>query len=405
MSRASGRLQFAGIDVTSPKRPIPARPAIERCIANIIGLNSAEEALRIRAEFFPGRTPTPSRQLLFTSLSADDLLTLTIPRRAPCRGANPGHRVAAAPIRHPPALAWNFTSSRPSPVCNGLCPSLLTVMNRIHVITISCRRIIASCGVLTAGPGPRAEIPSGQTPQCPVAGPGSSLSRGGLSGSRKSHLEGASARAIALMLATSANVQQRSRAAQGTAKATPGRPWSAVNPPGPPKVRRAAHVHGSGQDRRGPAAWPASPSATEGRATIPRRSSLSRMWEPARTDRKGDGRRACKGTTPLTTNGYPRPRVFPCLLQGRELHRRGARGPYRSVGDVMRYRPLGAGSRDTAIRPYCHSESPNRTGSCAEGGRSADYRRGPGRPGGSRRRLWPGPRHCHARKHPAHGSA
>lgn len=68
-----------------------------------------------------------------------------------------------------------------------------------------------------------------------------------------------------LMLATSANVQQRSRAAQGTAKATPGRPWSAVNPPGPPKVRRAAHVHGLGQDRRGPAAWPASPSATEGR--------------------------------------------------------------------------------------------------------------------------------------------
>jgi hypothetical protein len=107
-------------------------------------------------------------------------------------------------------------------------------MNRIHAITIFCRRIIASCRVLTVGPGLQVEIPSRQTRECPVAGPGSSLRGGGLSEESKIS-SGRTKRAghrVKLAFATSSNVQRRSGAAQGTAKATPGRPWSAVDLPG-----------------------------------------------------------------------------------------------------------------------------------------------------------------------------
>lgn len=103
----------------------------------------------------------------------------------------------------------------------------------------------------------------------PGSRPGSSLRGGGLS--RESKVSsGQTKRAghrVKLAFATSSNVQQRSGAARSTAKATPGRPRLAGPGPrstcrGPPEVRRAAGVHGLGQNIRGPSAWPASASAT-----------------------------------------------------------------------------------------------------------------------------------------------
>lgn len=86
-----------------------------RLLADIIGLNSAEEALRICAEFYPDEPVSPDRLPCSLSFSADDLLTPTIPRRAPASRRKPWSHCGSSASRHPSEPAWDFTSTRPSP--------------------------------------------------------------------------------------------------------------------------------------------------------------------------------------------------------------------------------------------------------------------------------------------------
>lgn len=71
-----------------------------RLLAEIIGLNSAQESLRICAEFIWTNPYLPDGLLCFTIFSADDLLT--IPRCTSAARRNTGHTAAAGPAAtHP----------------------------------------------------------------------------------------------------------------------------------------------------------------------------------------------------------------------------------------------------------------------------------------------------------------
>ena len=184
-------------------------------------------------------------------------------------------------------------------------------MNRIHAIMIFCRRSMAPCGVLKAGPGPRVE----------TAGTGSAA-------------------------------PSASRRRRGHVKRIFAKPYA-----GTPHVRIE----------------------------------------------RGMGKRARTGTAPPD---YQWISVTWSISLRAARPRASPPPPARSISSSRRCHALSpAWSRISGHRSstHCNPDSPDRAGGCAAGGRPADHRRGPGRPGRSRRRLRPGPRHCHAGKHRAHG--
>ena len=71
-----------------------------RLLADIIGVDSADAALRICTEFYPDEPVSHRSTAVLHELSADDLLTPTIPRRTPAPRRKPRPNSGSSPSRH-----------------------------------------------------------------------------------------------------------------------------------------------------------------------------------------------------------------------------------------------------------------------------------------------------------------